>query len=445
MGFLGVISLFFSLLSVFIGYNFPKRSAWFILLTTPILAPGKLVLVPSPQFPLQYIIFSFFLALGISMSPKFKRLFRLKWFLKYTWVKIAIVFIIYLLVVSFPDRIFVVIFLDFANIFIALIVSFILVTNKSNLLRVVKILVWQGAVVGAFALIDYAGIFNISEFLRQTMPNYDISRLAPSFRAGFTRVTGLDGSASQTASRLSFLFFLALWYSFGSKKIFVMIPLMFILLGLVLLMTRSAFVSVILSFIILLVFWGIHKERLSKIIKLTVILLFTFFMLILIFPYFYHFFVTFVENYFIPSFQGNKSVQVKVDRLPMAINFFMNSPLTGYGSRAYVYYDLMNTLDLPAPFIYLLSGGIGLMILFFLLYLHPLYWIHKHVNKVSDNEIKILLIFSFAALLAGFLNMLSNYLETHRLIMYVLFASILKYDTLCNSWRASSQRLKKQT
>ena len=108
-------------------------------------------------------------------------------------------------------------------------------------------------------------------------------------------------------------------------------------------------------------------------------------------PFFSNFIVTYFENYLLPSiFKYSGSVQIKIDRIPKAIELFINQPFTGYGSRGFVQKFLMDTDDIPSPFIYLLSGGIGLLILFLINYTYPLYWINSKLKYLYHKEIKVI-------------------------------------------------------
>lgn len=429
MDVLGLISLFICIISIIIGFVKPKTTAYFVLITTPILSPGRLVLVPSTTLPLEYVIFAFSLSLGISLSPSFRNLIKRISFKEFRWVLVVVFMLTLLIISSNVENIPTVLFLDLTTYFVGIIIPFYLVKNYSDLELLIKILVIQGALVGIFALLAYLDIFRITYWLRLTVPDYNLDIIRDVERVGMKRIHGLDGSASQTASRLAFLFFISLWLSVKKNRLRYYLPLLLIIVGITLLQTRAAFVAVFIGFIYL--FFVLSQKRLLSTKFIWVIIVSSFLLVVMLtfIPFLRDMLITFVGDYLLPSLTTqNKSIDVKVERIPIAFDYALNNLYFGYGSREYVYYVIMRTQDLPTPLIYLLSGGIFLMTSLLIVYIFPIYkvWRSKNLNYLNKEQ-KRLMIYISAALLAGFLMTLSNWLETHRMIMVMTFIGAIKY------------------
>lgn len=432
MDVLGLLSLFICVISLLIGFLKPKTSALFVLITTPILSPGRLVLVPSIALPLEYIIFAFSLSAGVALSPSFRKRIKDISYNDFRWILAVALMILLLLLTSDSEFISTVLFLDFTTYFVGIIIPLFLINSYKDLEILSKILIWQGALVGFFALLSYLDLFRFEYWLRLTVPDYNVEILQDVERAGLKRVHGLDGSASQTASRLVFLFFISFWYAVKRNNFTYYVPPLLIFMGLILLQTRAAFVALFVGFFFLFFALGQRKLINTKMVYVVIVSSISFLVLLLFIPFLRNILVTFFIDYLIPSITtGNTSVDVKIDRIPIAIDYAFQNLFSGYGSRERVYYDIMLTQDLPTPLIYLLSGGIGLFTMLLIVYLLPIFKTYRlKGNRILNNNEKRYMAFISTALLVGFIMTLSNWLETHRMIMIMTFIGSMKYFSL---------------
>ena len=325
------------------------------------------------------------------------------------------------------------------NLFMSLFIGYIVIRNEKDLELLVKIFVWQAAFIGLFILVEYYGNFSIGKTLASTNPNFIFEQIRdknfnPIFRSGFYRVSGLDNNSVNTGYRLAFLFPLVLWYSIQNKNTTIKyIPLALVIAGLFFLQTRAAVVSVAVSLVLLGLFLvsnqkmgiGFKFGRLSRIFFLLILLSLT---LLLVSPGFRGVVNEFVGRTMVLSATGGDvSVVNKLNRLPIAIKYFLSNPLMGYGSPQAVYYNLMATEDIPGVLVYFLSGGVLLGCLYIYMHLYLPYILLKiSKNNGVDNSTKLLLIFLSCAYIAGFVCVFSNFVETHFWIMYSMFGAIYK-------------------
>jgi len=266
-----------------------------------------------------------------------------------------------------------------------------------------------------------------------------LKRLAPgkqdyeanySIRGEIGRVAGFDGNAVQSGYRLSFLLPLLIWYMNVVKNSFLRyIPILIGISALLLLMTRGAIVGSIASCLFLFYFLiKVRKSILIKLISATRILLTSSMVLVILY-------VSFpqsnkiITNYFAYNYskKNEKDMEDRLYWIEDALQKAMEKPLLGYGSPQYAYNKVMNTLDVPAPLIYLLSGGILLLIIFMIwIYLMPAYMIKfskSHFLKMKDN---IIYIYLGAAFVGGIVPFFSNWQEQHVLVMIMLFSAAYK-------------------
>ena len=91
----------------------------------------------------------------------------------------------------------------------------------------------------------------------------------------------------------------------------------------------------------------------------------------------------------------------------------------------------MYTDDIPTPLIYMLSGGILLLITHLYVYLYPIYKT-LNLSKSTDKKTSRYLVIVSTALSVGFFMTLTNWLETHRMIMIMVFIASYKYVLIKN-------------
>ncbi|MFX0141771.1 MAG: O-antigen ligase family protein [Candidatus Hodarchaeota archaeon] len=433
---LNILSIFVLLLAISLGYNFPRKTGWGILLIAPILGPATFTIVPAGILPLTIYRFAFAATIGISLSY-YKKDTSIKSIFKSNLFKIVFIFSIFIILVSFSDRFLNLVFTFIPELFLAFILCFILIKDDKDLTKLVKIFVWQAAIIGIFIVLEYFSICDIHEIFASTRVNPNLSNIdwmdqSASLRAEFFRAKGIDGHPVMTSYRLTFLFPLVLWYSSRGKLIYS-IPLFSVILGLVFLQTRAAFVGIFVALFFLVIAIAFIKNaniyrKFSFFIKIITIMTISTLVIVMFFPKIIGLATSFTEKSVLPVFSGQEpAIERKLSRIPRALDFFWAKPLLGYGSPQYVYYELMETDDLPSPLIYLLSGGLflGLIYLALILYM-PFSIFRLSRSKSLSFTQKKFLSYATAAFVGGVIVVFSNWQEAHFMIMFMLYISIYK-------------------
>jgi len=423
--------------SVIFGFNAPKKSAWFIIIITPVLGPGDFYIGASSILPLTMYRISFFILLGILFRSNYAILNGL---LENRYVKILTIFALILFILQVKDYPTPTITTLLPTYFIAIVLPFVLIREPKNLEKLIKIFVYQATFISIFIIIEYFTDFSLPAFLRSTarVGSYSIETkgFAEIYRSGFYRVAGLGGQPVFTAYQLVFYFPLTIFFIQKKRKILSYIPFILVIIGLIFLQTRAAIISAVVSIILmLLTYFILFKKNKSLVIK-NLLKIFTVLLLssILLFI-----FVPTIRNISESLFSGlvqtisgtnhdtDIDVTQKILRIPIAIKMIFSHPVLGYLiSPRSAYFELMKTADLPAIFLYLLSGGI----LFGLFYLYHLFYMYVGTLKivktiiVNNLEYSLIVFYSSIALFAGIFVTFSNWVEVHFMLMYILFLSI---------------------
>lgn len=422
-----------------------------MLFVVPILGPATFTLVSSTLLPLTIYRVAFAITVGVAVSRFNGDLPRSAVF-KSTLVKIVFFFALFVIIVSLGDRSKNLFFSYIPELVLAFLLCFVLIRDEEDLFKLGKIFVWQGALIGVFIILEYFTDFDISVFLRSTVPGYDLYDLQAkqyvyTTRAGFFRASGIDGNAVQTGYRLAFLFPLTLWYASRSRKnLLYMIPLVCVSVGLIFLQTRAALGGILVGCLVLFFGFATMRKisigsRLALFMKLGVIAAIPILFVMIFSPTMLNIATGFWQESVVPTLMGTDiGTQSKTARIPVAIDHFLEKPFWGHGSPQYAYYVVMHTDDIPSLFIYLLSGGIFLGILFLVL----IYYLPKSVltlAKRGDFEIeqREFLLFSAAAFVAGVVVIFSNWQEAHFMIMYMLYISIYKVYVHNLTWTSQRQ------
>lgn len=433
-----LLSLFGLFYAMFIGFTLPKFSGWLVLIFFPILGAASFTIIPSDTIPLTFTRVSIMVTLGIVL----RRYGNLppRYLLNSFFGKLMLLFTILLLLSSTRDSYFYhIIISHIPNLFMSFLIGYVVIRDEGDMYLLVKVFVWQAALIGFFIILEYFGDFSIGKILSATNPNFDIEQIRDKnfnaiFRSGFYRVSGLDNNSVNTGYRLAFLFPIVLWYSFQKQnKIIKIIPLALVLAGLFLLQTRAAFLSVLISMLFLVLFLSKNKTiglafKFRNLIQVLFLLLFVTTFILTSSPSLWGIVSEFLSKTMVLSVAGDDvSVINKFNRLPTAYSFFISSPFLGYGSTLAVYYNLMFTEDLPGVIAYFLAGGVVLGSLFIYIHSYMPYILFK-ISKMSyiNKNTKLLLIYSSCAYIAGFLCVFSNFVETHFWIMYIMFGAIYK-------------------
>jgi hypothetical protein len=437
---LDILSILGIILAFLIGYQFPRKAGWGVLLIAPILGPATFTFVPSMLLPLTTYRVAFAITMGVILRNHDRHGIPLSSIFKSMFVKIVVVFSLFVICISLKDgaQMKNLLFRYIPWVTTALVISYYTVKDEADLQRLVNILVWQAAIVGLFIFLEYFTDFDIKMILRSTIPEYDLSKLSSKLyeaktRTGFYRPSGIDGSAVHTAYRLAFLFPLTLWYARGGR-LWKFLPVIMVLLSLMLLQTRAAVVGILCGFIPLSIGLALSKRtrtsvRLSSTIKYMVIICILVVVVVIFEPSILKIGYLFISKTFLSSFTDTDilATKNKLLRIPFAINLFMEGSLLGYGSPYHVLSIKMGSADIPAPFIYLLSGGIFLGLLYLLMIITlPLSVFRAAIKLRLRPEQKKFLVYACAAFTCGIVVVFSNWVESHFFIMYILYISIYK-------------------
>lgn len=442
---LDLLSIFGVLSAFLIGYQFPRKAGWGVILIAPLLGPATFTFVSSSFLPLTTYRIAFAITMGVILRNHNQHGIPLSSIFKSTLVKIVVVFSLFVILISLGDRSKNIIFTYIPNLILAFALCYILIRGEKDLQKLVKIFVWQGAIISVFIMLEYFTDFDINIILMKTIPGYDFSslqskhllseaRIEGMTRAGITRAMGIDGNAVATSYRLTFLFPLALWYMIRRKGVINKLPVSLVLVAFFLLQTRASFVGIIISFIMLLVLLLISNtksvtQKMRSILKPISLLVILGVVFVLIYPDAIKWSKYNYES-FMSSFDSSSKEYIggKISRIPRAIDLFLKKPFIGYlVSPYYSYSILMYYNDLPSPFIYLLSGGIILLIIFLLMVFFMPYSTFK-LSKIRDLHLhqREFLIYACSAFVGGIVVVFSNRQEAHFLIMYMLYISIYK-------------------
>lgn len=421
------LSLLGLLFSFVLGFSFKNRYAWFLMWTMPILASGRVILVPSTVFPLDYYQISFAGVMGILFKQRMtlktiRCLFHDSLFIFIT------IFTIHRIIISESSRYPYLFFGWIPQILLAFMLARIVVNDSSDLKKIMRIYAFQGAFIGFFIIVGYLTDFSLEELFRSTIPGYDVDKVSAFVRAYNVRVNGIDGSAVLTAARLIVLLFIAMFHYYATKGKLNLTYVVLIISGTILLQTRAAFVALVPSFLLFLgVFMSFpsveRKQILLKNIPLLLLgsVALSFFSVVIA-----GFFPMLIRSVTDPF--NSSSVLVKIERIPIAMQYFLSKPFTGHGSANYVYYQLMNTQDLPAPIIYLVAGGVFLFFSYvMILILMPLNLFRIYLRTKETS-----ILFITLGVCAGVIMPLSNWIETHYVIMIILYSAVRKiYSKPC--------------
>ena len=92
-------------------------------------------------------------------------------------------------------------------------------------------------------------------------------------------------------------------------------------------------------------------------------------------------------------------------------------------SPRFVYYEVMNTDDLPLIFL-ILVGVVFLFLTYFFMVLIKLFMAFTEIKNTNDKKIKSLIFYLSLSFLGGFLVNFSNFPTAHYLSIFMLFVSI---------------------
>jgi hypothetical protein len=432
-----LIMTLISLLTVFLfaalGFTFPRFMGWLVLAIMPI-GSGiiGLTIIPSTTLPLRITQAEFSIAFGILMSKNNLNLFLS--FLSRSRVSQFLLLFISLSCITAlqnSDTVFWKHFLLYYSpaIIAPLIVSFLTITNEQDFNRLIEIFVWSSAVIGLLCIIELLTFVNINrELYLATSPtiNYDELPLA-AYRGEFLRPAGPEGDPISTGIKLAFFFPFTLWY-FSKNKLIGWLPCILTIIGIFVCQSRAVVISILLSMLFIMT-----KSRFMTkwILAISLIAI----LLVINVPLFSDYVGSFISERFIsetivPLMAGDGPTEdVRVISIPLSIDYFLNSPIFGHGSSIYSYEVLMDYGDLPAPLLYLVSGGL----LLFLPYMSFLFGMVMSVSKVLKKTLikaaathRIILLFLAFAFLNGIFPLFFNTTEKHMSTMIMAYAAFFR-------------------
>ena len=435
--------------SFILGFFFPRKMGWLVLATFPLLYAMYAVLLPSTFFPLTGLRFSFAVTVGILLSNISKD-FTLRYLLQSRFVILFIIFVTYTTYLKLNEPITAIVGTYIPGYFLCIVLPFIIIRNKNDLYKLVKIFVWQGCIIGFFIVLEYFTEINPYDYflpMREWMASEGNHALnlqeVLSVRGGFKRVEGLAGNAVDTGYLLAFYFPLSVWF-LSQKKTLYIFPFAFICAGIILLQTRASFFAIAVAMVFMIYYLLVASRKDFKILKFlnirfVFVLVFLTGFTLIVFPQLKSIVTIFLVNIF--SEEQGYGIVTKVSRLPIAYGHFINNPF-GYGSPNYAYSILMQTDDIPAPVVYFLSGGVVLGSLYLLM----LWTIQRSVfnilkNFYADYREKLFLILIGCGMISAIVVLFSNWREKHLLTAFILYISVYKIYYLIPRFKPDNNTL----
>jgi len=378
---------------------------------------------------------AFSITLGIMLKTVEHRKIRLSSIFRSRFIKILLCFSFFVIIISLEDRFENIVFTYIPRLIVGIMLCFILVRDKRDLQKLVMIFSIQAALISILVILEYFTPFNPLVWIRRTIPGVDMYRLQTKgfnegTRAGFYRPAGIGGSAVHTAYILVFFFPLVLWFAFNKKIIGYLFPGV-LAIAFILLRTRTGLIGVAVSMIWLAIILTAKKQvvlskNFIRLVGFLCISVTTMMLIVNIFsPEVSIVFKRFLFELFIPSLSLEGDARIKYNRIPIAIDYIMEKPIMGYGSPWYAYLYIMNTADLPAPFIYAIAGGIPLVAIYLVMLFYMPYSVFKASRRQKiHSEDRLFLYFASAAFIGGVVVIFSNWIEVHFTLMYMLYISL---------------------
>lgn len=426
-----LLSILLVILSVFFGYYKPRNALWFAAITYPLLYPANLTIIPSESLFLNISRVTFSILVGVYLRKRGSLNFR--GLFKYPFIKTYLLFAIYVIFISLDDRFLNLIVTYIPNLFISFGLGFFLIESGNDYKRFIKILALQAFVFSLLILLDYFHITNISLMMRQLSPGYNEELTQQNLvRAGIERVAGIDGDSINSAIRLVVLFPITLLFLINfTKKFYNYAIPAFIVLGIVLMMSRAAYISFVVMLLFLIYYTSIKIER--NIVR-KMALGFRISLIVTIFTLGLYVSIPLVSkvanNIYAYSFSNEASddVSTRTDRIPYAFDQIMKKPFIGHGSPKHAYEDVMSTDDVPAFVLYALSGGLPLLFLFSIWWVIMPFSFFKFLSMpyISKPD-KYIIVFTSASFVGGLIPMLANRNDKSLILMLIIFTATYKY------------------
>ncbi|HAZ03473.1 MAG: hypothetical protein A2W90_16590 [Bacteroidetes bacterium GWF2_42_66] len=429
---LALVSILIFILSFLFGYEKPRSAIWFVAYTYPLLYPVNFPIIVSDIFYLNITRVALAIILGVHL--KRGKTLQISTLFKSNFIRIYLLFTVYIIVISLGDMAKYIIFTYIPEVYISITLGYFLIQTEKDYQKLIGILSWQGLIFGVIVFLDYFEIANIQLYISKMIPRFNIDNFnIDDTRAGIRRVSGIDGNAINSSVRLVILFPISLLYlKLKNSKIKYIIPVTLVF-SIIVLLSRAAYISLALAIVFLVFSFANEEKNISKkfvaIIK-TAIIFSSGLLLLLVFPFTSHV----LQSIYSFSFETStlKNIDQRILVFPQVIEMIINSPFIGnICSPFYVYNDIMGGHDLPLPIIYLLAGGIPLVVIFIIWGIMMPFYFMKFISKAnrSKEELFIIIMVS-ASFVGGLIPMLSNWIDTSTSLMIIIFSATYKFFLL---------------
>jgi len=311
--------------------------------------------------------------------------------------------------------------------------GYFLIKEEKDYKVLIKILSCQALLFSAVVFLDFFNIINLQLIVAQWSPNFSLDFVQINdIRAGLSRVAGWDGNSIYSATRLVVLFPIALLNWKLKKGLFRLIIPVIIAGAILLLMSRAAYISFVVT-LVFIIFWlsYLKKQFLTKVWSIVRYFIAASLLAVILYnsvPVV----KTIVDEIYFFTFQTNDVTQ-RQDRLPRATKYIMEKPLLGHGSPYYSYMTVMDTDDIPTFYIYALTGGFPLLILLIIWWVYmPLYFVRYLKKRFITKEQSNVIIYASTAFVGGLVPMLANWNQVSLVLMIIIFGATYRYLMINN-------------
>jgi hypothetical protein len=444
-----------SILIAFLGgYAKPTKTAWLVLFLIPLLGPGGLYIGVGTVLPLTAYRIGFFALMGILFRLRLNIIDLIK---KNKYLNLIIIYFFIRVILLFLDSPIDALFTMLPIYFLAIYIPLIIIRSERDLYKLVNIFVLQAFIISIFVLIEYYTSFSLPAFIRG-MSGLDISELQTKggneiIRSGYYRVAGLHGNPVNTAYHLTFFLPLVVFYWINKKSKRSSFFVLIVLVAILLLQTRASIVTIFVAIFLIIGISIKQKIETRTLFKIITLLVYSIIGLVFI-SFLVPEILKIVETFFSQlvdaiAFRTNVSKEVditgKVDRIPIAIDLFLVSPIYGYiKSPLYAYIELMDYEDLPSLILHLLGGGILLGSLFLMVIFKLVFGTYNEIRNTYNTNTKELIIYSTVAIFSGFLVNFSNFIESHYISLFILYIAIRRYKIIekTTNYKIKSEAIK---
>ena len=436
--FLAFLSIIFFIFSFYFGYSKPRSAIWFVAFTYPLLYPVNFPVIPSDIIFLNISRVSLAIILGVHFRRG--KHFQIPKLLENSFVRAFLLFAIILVIVSIKDMPKYYLMSYMPLVYISITLGYFLIQSENDYKKFINILTVHGLIFGVVIFLDFLDIANIQLFIAEIVPNFDIglNRIGHS-RAGIKRVSGLDGNSINSAVRLVVLIPIAILNLKFQKKGINYVFLIFIFISMIILMSRAAYIALFITiFFIIYQTANLKKSFFSKVLTLFK-MFFSISIILLVLFTFVPFLNNIFQQLFIFSFEVStlNNLDQRTSMFPKVYELVTSNPFLGQlKSPLYVYNEVLGGHDLASPLIYIISGGLVLLISFLNWAIRmPFYFLRKRSLEANSNEMNSILILVSSSFVAGFIPMFSNWIDTSVSLTIIIFCATFKYNMIIEGYK----------